>query len=405
MKRLRLLLASYFLTVFLTLIFPLSSVSFGYASGSAATTMHLNNKFVRIRVLNAQGGYMPSKYYTATQLVSLVSSIHLAVGKFNLVGVIQGAGNQGTPNPAATGFSDWSGNLDSFVTTLKTASGGEIIAEGNLDVYFGASDMCSNPQPGIAGCPPCPACFFSDTASLLKFSAIASGQRYLMLGSWAPGAFYAALKPNQRNQPFIQHFFQNLTTQGWKGFMIETSPSKSETKFKAYDYGNAQYARIGLFFNPPGSSYLYVNQPYIMSMQSQEPYLNGHTLAEIETQPMNGTSAISQFTDNLNPTQQVTALTALAENQNSGSYIFVYPVLANQGPNYSGPVWDANKTLQPNGQPFLNLITHLMKKYDSGTEPITSSSTTTTTTAIAIELIPFSFKLPKNTLIPCLYAY
>ena len=294
---------------------------------------------------------MPSKYYTATQLVSLVSSIHQAVGDFNLVGVIQGAGNKGTPNPDATGFSDWSGNLDSYVTALKTASGGEIIAAADLDVYFGASDMCNSPRPGtIAGCPPCPSCFFNDAASLLRFSAIANGQRYLMLGSWAPGAFYTALNPNQT---FIQRFFQNLTNQGWKDFIIQNSPTKSSTKFKAYDYGNAQYEKIGLFYDPSSPSYFYVNKPYITSMQRIEPYLKGHILAEIATQPLNQTSAIGQFTNNLNATQQVAALTALAANQSSGRphYIFIYPVLVNQAPSYGGPVWDAGKKLQPNGHP------------------------------------------------------
>jgi len=337
---------------------------------------------------------MPSKYYTATQLVSLVSSIHGAVGNFNLVGVIQGAGNQGTPNPGATGFSDWRGNLDSFVTALQTASGGQIIAEANLDIYFGANDTCNSRQAGtVRGCPPCPACFFNDAASLLKFSAIANGQRYLMLGSWAPGAFYTALKPNRT---LIQRFFQNLTNQGWNGFMIENSPAKSFKQFKAYDYGHAQYAKIGLFFDSSAPSYFYVNAPYIKSMQSQEPYLKGHTLAEIATQPLNGTSAIGEFTDNLNATQQVAALTALAVNQKSGKYVFIYPVLANQSPNYGGPVWDAKKRLQPNGQPFLNLITNLMNQYNSGKRTTTTSSTTTT----AIDSTPFSFKLPKNTLMP-----
>jgi len=331
---------------------------------------------------------MPNKYYTATQLVSLVSSIHRAVGDFNLVGVIQGAGNQGTPNPAATGFSDWtSGNLDSFVTALKTASGGQIIAAADLDIYFGAGEG-----------PPCPSCFFNDAASLLKFTAVAKGQRYLMLGSWEP-AFYQAIK---LNQTFVQDFFQNLTNQGWTGFMMENSPPESFTQFKAYDYRNAQYAKMGLFFDPSSASYFYVNEPYITSMQSQEPYLKGHTLAEIATQPMNQTSAIGQFTNDLNSTQQVAALKALAANQNSGHYIFIYPVLVNQAPNYGGPVWDAGKRLQPNGQPFLNLITYLMKKYNSGTKPNTTSSTTTTTTAI--DSIPFSFKLPKKTLMPCLYT-
>jgi len=305
---------------------------------------------------------MPSKYYTATQLVSLVSSIHQAVGNFNLVGVIQGAGNKGTPNPAATGFSNWSGNLDSFVTALKTASGGEIIAEANLDIYFGANDTCNGPQlRTVNRCPPCPSCFFNDAASLLKFSAIANGQRYLMLGSWTPGAFYAALKPNRT---FVQHFFQNLTAQGWKSFIIQNSPPKSSKTFKAYDYGNAQYAKMGIFFDS-SPSHFYINEPYIISMQRRETYLKGHVLAEIATQPMNQTSAIGRFTHNLNATQQVAALTALAANQRSEKYIFIYPVLVNQSPDYTGPVWDANKALQPNGQSFLNLITNLMNQYNS----------------------------------------
>jgi len=349
-----------------TFILLLSSVNLGYASGPAiatTTASKLATKFVRITVLNAQGGYMPSKYYKATQLVSLVSSIHRAVGNFNLVGVIQAAGNKGTPNPAATGFSDWSGNLDSFVSALKTASGGEIIAEANLDVYFGANDTCNGPQLGtVRGCPPCPSCFFNDAASLLKFSAIANGQRYLMLGSWTPGAFYAALQPNRT---FVQHLFENLTDQGWKGFIIENSPPKSSEKFKAYDYGDAQYAKMGLFFDSSSTSHFYVNEPYIISMQRQEPYLKGHTLAEIATQPMNQTSAIARFTHNLNATQQVAALTALAANQKSEKYIFIYPVLANQGPDYTGAVWDANKVLQSNGQSFLSLITNLMNQYNS----------------------------------------
>ena len=383
MKHLRLPLASSFLIVFLTLIFPLSSASMGYASGSAAataTTTHLNNKFVRINVLNPQGGYLPSNYYTATQLVSLVSSIHQAVGNFNLVGVIQGAGNQGTPNPNATGFSDWSGNLDSFVTALKAASGGEIIAEGNLDVYFGAADMCSNPQPPPPECPASPATFFQDTASLLKFSAVADGERYLMLGSWAPGAFYPYANPNKG---FIQNFFQNLTNQGWRHFIIETSPSKSDKRFQAYDYGNAQYAKMGLFFDSSSPSYFNFNQAYVASMQAQEPYIN--ELAAIATQPLGGTSGIGQFV-NLSPAQQVTALTDLAGNQAIDSYVFIYPVLVSQGGLSYNPVWDANKVLQPNGQSFLNLITNLMNQYNS----LPLSTATSTATAMAPSTATFT---------------
>ena len=372
MKRIRLLLTYYFLIVSLTFIFPLSSISHGYA----ATTTALGTKFVEIRVIDSHGKYTPNSYYTATELVSLVSSIHQAVGSFNLVDIMEVAGNKGTPDPAATGFSDWSGTLDSFVTALKSASGGEILPEADLDVYFGANDVCSNPQPTVPACPPCPSCFFNDAASLLQFSAIAGGQRYLVLDSWAPGAFYTALHPDQT---FIQQFFGNLTSQGWRGFIVATSPAKSTTNFAAYDYGNAQYARIGMAFDPSSPSFFYVNEPYINSMQSQEPYLMGHTLAVIESQILRQNSGIGHFINDLNSAQEITALTDLATNQQSGNYVFVYPVLVNQGPlsNYGGPVWDANKALQPNGQSFLNLISSLMNQYNSNS--ITSSSIVTTT--------------------------
>lgn len=301
-----------------------------------------SSKFIEIKAFE-NNNYIAKNNYSANELLSLISSIHSAVGDFNLIRFIRTECASGVIDPG-TSFSDWNGTMDTYFLAVKQACGGEIIPDCDMDIYFGASD-CG----GIAS----PQAFFANSASLLNLSAIANGERYVMLESWAP-SFYSHVSPSQSD---IQNFFQKLIGQGWSGFMPQSN-NPGDNSFHDFDYGYAGYQRVGLFDVETSPPYLRVTQNFINSMWQQEPYLHG-ILTGIESQILNNSSSIAQFADNLTLSQQIEALTTVAQNQQSGKYIFIYPVLVNQGANYGGPVWDAKAA------GALNAITNLMNQYNS----------------------------------------
>lgn len=324
----------------LTTVPPASKTTITKTNGSSAVIP--SSKFVEIKAFE-NNNYIADKYYSANELLSLISEIHQSVGDFNLIRFIRTECQNGVINPNLNSFSDWNGNMDSYLSSVKDACGGEIIPDCDMDVYFGASDCGSEASPTA---------FFDNSASLLRLSAISNGLRYVMLESWAP-AFYSKDNPTQSD---IRNFFQSLINQGWNGF-IPQSNSPSDGMFHSYDYGYAGYQRVGLFTVQTSSPYLVVTENFINSIWQQEPYLHG-ILTGLESQILNNTSTIATFSNELNSSQQEKALTTVAQNQESGKYIFIYPVLVNQGTNYNGPVWDAK------GSGALALIENLMRTYN-----------------------------------------
>lgn len=300
----------------------------------------LGTKFIEIKAFD-DGQYIASSYYSATQLLTLIEQIHAAIGNFNLIRFIRMECN-GTVNPNMT-FSDWNGTLNTYITAVQQAAGGQIIPDDDLNPYFGASNC---------GAVPNPAQFYQNAQGLLQLTAVSQGMRFLMVESFAP-SFYSQEDPSET---LINGIFRNLTSIGWKYF-IPQSNTAHDGSFSSFDYGNAAYQRVGAWYNSTSYPYITIDLHFIKSMEQQEPYLNG-VLSGLESQILQSTSAIAQFTQDLTPSQQEAALTYAAQNQATGGYIWIYPVLVCQGPTFNGPVWDANRT------GALSTIESLINQYD-----------------------------------------
>lgn len=323
-----------------------SSSSSTSASTPPAETAGLGQKFVEIDAFEVANGatvYTAGNNFTATQLLSLVQQIHSAIGDFNIVGLIGVQCDGGVVQPyltashvLGTGF-DWNGSLNTYVTAIQQAAGGQIIPDA------GANILITNPSNDACDEPPSPASFYGDAASLLTLSAISGGQRYIVLEGW--DSWYANNSPNEAT---VQNLLQTLQSQGWKGFIPEDNnyantadtPSCSAQYSIAPDYGHASYARNGIFVVNKTSPYAFANYNDICSIKSAEPYLNGIVVG-IESQ-LNATDpaydcggvqydyAIVAFAQCLTQSQQETALTSLATDQQAHGYIFIYPVVVGQ---------------------------------------------------------------------------
>ena len=323
-----------------------SSSSSTAGSTPPAEPASLGQKFIEIKAFEVANGateYTAGNNFTATQLLSLVQQIHSAIGNFNMIGFIEVQCDGGVVQPyltashiLGTGY-NWNGSLDSYVTAIEQAAGGQIIPDAAAGI------LITDPSNDACDEPPSPASYYADTASLLTLSAISEGQRYIMLGGW--DAWYANNSPNQAT---VQNLLQTLQSQGWKGFMPEDNnyantadtPSCAAQYSTAPDYGFAGYVRNGIFVVNTTSPYVFANYNDICSIKSAEPYLNGIVVG-IESQ-LNATDpayncggvqhdyAIVAFAQCLTQSQQETALTSLAANQQAHGYIFIYPVVVGE---------------------------------------------------------------------------
>jgi hypothetical protein len=322
-----------------------SSSSSTESSTPTALPASLGQKFIEIdafEVANGATEYTAGNNFTATQLLSLIQEIHSAIGNFNIIGflTVQCDGGVVHPNLMAsqiygTGY-NWNGSLDSYVTAIQQAAGGQIIpnAAASILITDPAEDVCSEPAS--------PASYYADAASLLTLSAISEGQRYIMLEGW--DAWYANNSPSETT---VQNLFQTLQSQGWKGFMPEdnyantaATPSCAAQYSNAPDYGYAEYVRNGIFVVNTTSPYVFPNHNDICSIKSAEPYLNGIVVGiESQLQATNPAYncggvqydyAIVAFARCLTQSQQETALTSLAANQQARGYTFIYPVVVGE---------------------------------------------------------------------------
>jgi hypothetical protein len=316
-----------------------------------------SSKFVEIKAFE-NNQYIADKVYSATELLSLINEIRQNVGPFSITKFIRsecagGTGKAGLIDPTTT-FSDWNGNMDTYFLAVKQACGGEIIPDCDLDAYCCAGN-CPDSSPDI---------YFANSASLLKLQAINQGIRVIHMESWSP-SWYSGLNPTEAD---VVSFFKTLLSQGWRVFMPQSNAGSTKSTFHAYDYGYAKYERNGIFrVDSTTYPYLFPNTSFISSIWQAEPYLLS-VLAAIESQINIGDpnycngqydSAISAFSACLSDTQQTQALTSAAQNQSSGRYTFVYPILVCQASSYGGaPYWDAS------AKGALQTIYSLMNQYN-----------------------------------------
>jgi len=347
-----------------------SSSSSTAGSTPAAEPASLGQKFIEINAFEVANGateYTAGNNFTATQLLSLVQQIHSAIGNFNIIGLIRVQCDGGAVQPyltashiLGTGY-NWNGSLNSYVTAIEQAAGGQIIPDAAVGI------LITDPSNDVCDEPTSPASFYGDAASLLTLSAISEGQRYIALEGW--DAWYANNSPNEAT---VQNLLQTLQSQGWKGFMPEDNnyantadtPSCSAQYSIAPDYGYAGYVRNGIFVVNTTSPYAFANYNDICSIKSAEPYLNG-VIVGIESQ-LNATDpayncggvqydyAIVAFAQCLTQSQQETALTSLAANQQARGYIFIYPVVVGE--------YQAQYDAQQAGT--LSLIESLINEYN-----------------------------------------
>lgn len=369
------------------------------AMAAGPVNSNIGTKFVEIKAFDQMGAtlqFIAGGYYTATGLLSLVQSIHSAIGNFNLIRFIKvecsgtSASENAPVDPNITGSQirsevysgngstnlnlnfNWNGSLDSYVTAIQQAAGGQIIPDADMNPFFGANNCGGTPNPTA---------FYNNSASLLKLSAIADGQRYLMLESWDP-----AYGPSLGNQSSIDTFFQTLEAQGWKGFMPQSNDpdasgqgpkSCNAANYPFSDYGYAGYIRNGLFWINATYPYVFPHFNLICSIWQAEPYLNGVVLG-IESQTQQGNysqpycdgayvTAGSAFEGCLTFSQRETALTYLAQNQARYNYTFIYPVV----------IGDHSIEYDAQQDGTLDLMEQLINEYNV---PPTTTSTLTTTT-------------------------
>lgn len=357
---------------------------------AAVTTTNaggLGTKFIEIKafeVTNNRTEYMAGNNFTATQLLSLVQQIHGAIGNFNIIRFIRVQCNNGTvyPNLMASeiygsGY-NWNGTLNSYVSAIQQAAGGQIIPDADLDPYFGQTDCGGVPEPQQ---------FYDNAASLLTLSAIAKGDRYVMLEAY--DAWYACPKDgnvcalSHPDETQVVQFFENMTKMGWQGFIPEDNQPNSNTDDTlacnvknnlAPDFGYAGYVRNGIFVINQTSPYVFPNYNNICSYKLAEPYINGIVVGiESQLQPTNlayycggkqYNYSIQAFAECLSPSQQEAALTNLARSQASRGFIFIYPVVVGE----QQVQYDAQQA------GTLGLMEQLINVYDSTTQTTTSSS-------------------------------
>jgi hypothetical protein len=286
-------------------------------------------------------------------VISAVSTLASSVGRgINLEGVMR---NIQTNNLSiGDGYT-----VDSFLTSLRAAAGGgHIIPELNLDIYTfvqggGSPTAYCNPH-NREDCGPR---FFYETSNeYLSLQAISSDPgRAVLLDSWptfARNATSCALAPQ---------ILQNLTKSGWTHIMIKQIGPQYFTCGTPSVPPSYVWGQVANVQSQSGSPYM-VPETNILSQipEGQTPLLyfdrQNKAVASEET-------SLQVFLSSLNPTQQFQALTNLAQSQTQG-YIFEFPVFTYTtfvGTNYQ---WDANKNLQANGQPFLNLIESLILAYE-----------------------------------------
>ena len=343
-------------------------------TSSYTTTQYPNigQKFIEIKAFDVTKGsnggttvqFIAGNDYSATQLLSLVESIHDAIGNFSLIRFVRTECQGGIVNPNLTASQiqaqsysgnsnyNWNGTLNSYFTAIQKAAGGQIIPDADMDIYFGDTDCLSQFKTDQTNNPTYQNDYFADAASLLTLNAIADGDRYVMLESW--DAYYANDNPSQ-NQ--VETFFQKMQALGWTGFMPQANnpaatgqgPQTCSSKNAPFpDFGYGGYVRNGLFWINSTAPYVFPHFNTICSIEKSEPYLNGVVLA-MESQSQ-GSPADQAYCDgnymtaggcfnSLSQSEQETALTYLASNQAKYDYIWVYPVLIGE----HGVEYDAEK--------------------------------------------------------------
>jgi hypothetical protein len=307
-----------------------------------STYSGLGDKFIEIKAFNVANGvvkYTAGNNFTATQLLSLVQSIHNAIGNFNIIRFIRVQCDNGIVNPNLTASSisgsgyNWNGTLNSYFTAIQQAAGGQIIPDAGMDI------LITVPSKNDCGQAASPAAFYANTASLLTLSAIGNGQRYVMLEAW--DAWYANNNPSESD---VQSLTTTLQSQGWKLMPEDNNPYANTANTPdcsaqyniAPDYGYASYVRNGIFVVNTTAPYVFPNYNNICSYLQAEPYLHGIVIGlESQLQTTNPayfcggvqySYAITAFAQCLTVSQQEAALTNLAQNQQKYGYIFIYPV-------------------------------------------------------------------------------
>jgi len=332
----------------------------GTTAGGASELGWSASVYVDIRAFQQYGNWQ-IQGETPQSVLTTIQNIRASTGaSMSLIGFVKDI--QVATESVGGGYT-----MDSYLNSVRSAAGGQIIPSLNLDIYTqdqgaGSPTSYCNPRDRTD----CGPHFFYETSlSFLSLGAISSDpQRTVFLDSWDTFA------RNSTAYVRANAIFQNLTNEGWKHILVK---------------------QIGPgYFAPPssaaGQGANVVNQtksPYMVpetSMISQMPNNQVHLLyfdRQNKENPNDETS-LQVFLQQLSPAQQVVALDNLAAQQADDGYIFAYPVMTYTvflGTTYN---WDANTAVQPNGQSFLKLIESLISLYD-GVQTTSTTSTSSTT--------------------------
>lgn len=234
--------------------------------------------------------------------------------------------------------------LDNFLLEVKQSAGGDVVPELNLDTYTNPQGRYCDPEdPGFCG----PGFFYKTSLELLSLKAVQEGNGTVLLDSWP--TFYRSVSVAAQ-----LGVLQNLTEEGWHDIIIkQIGPAFYPSP--GYTWGQITTPWKNVTSSPP---YM---QPQV-DLLDQMPPSQQHFLyfdRQNKNDP-NAETALQVFLSEFDSTQQASVLTNFADLQSFYGYTFDYPVLTfttYEGVTYS---WDASTNLQNNGQPFLQLIEHLM---------------------------------------------
>jgi len=194
-----------------------------------------------------------------------------------------------------------------------------------------------------------PPFFYKTSLELLSLKAIQAGNKTVLLDSW--DTFYRTVPVSTQLS-----VLQNLTQEGWRNVIIkQIGPSYYPSP--GYTWGQIATPWKNTTTSPP---YMQPQLDLLDQMPSSQQHFLYFDRQNKNSPNPNAETALQVFLSQLNPGEQATALTNLADLQSVYGYTFDYPVLTfttYNGVTYS---WDASTALQTNGQPFLQLIEHLM---------------------------------------------
>lgn len=236
--------------------------------------------------------------------------------------------------------------LDNFLLEVKLAAGGDLVPELNLDDYLNVQGRYCDPEnPSFCG----PAFFYKTSLELLSLKAIQAGNKTVLLDSW--DTFYRTA--SVATQLAV---LQNLTAEGWRNVIIkQIGPAFYPSP--GYTWGQITTPWKNVTSSPP---YMQPQLDLLDQMPTSQQHFLYFDRQNKNSPNPNAETALQIFLTQLDPGAQATVLTNLANLQSIDGYTFDYPILTFTTYNGVTYDWDSTTALQANGQPFLQLIEHLM---------------------------------------------